>query len=581
MSTMGNTLEKPNTGVEHHEQVGVPPTDEIALEDQDEPTLHFKTWIALISMGVWQYVSLLALVGPPTVLDNIGAGFPNPQWRYWIINASTLVQAALGPIFSSISDVFQVRKSVILCLVTLAFIGSAIIPNSDSIYRVIGGSIMIGFGLAAAPLGYAVPSEIVPRRWRSASQGFINMVGSLGAITGPLVIGALTQKDPDHGWRNFYWVQTGLWGLSAVGILIGYLPPKRTIDRSTAIADLKSIDWIGSAILTAAVTLFLAGFNFESVYGWKSGQVLGPLISGVIAFVAFGLYEMYGTKTGIISHELFEGTGRNSWAILIFAILFFIEGVTFFSIVTFYPSMTSALFTSDPLGVAVRQLPLFCIAGAFTLVYGWASSYLRDIKYPLFVGFAFYTAGIIGLATVQPGQSGVALATLSLAGVGLAGPLILILTGVQLAVPHHLMATATAMVVSCRTLGGSIFTAAYSTALSTRLNSNIPSYLAQAVAQAGLPPSSIGPFIGAFVGKDEAALAQIPGVTPAVLGAAGGAFQRAFADSIRVVYEIAAPFGAVACILCLLLPSFRSIMDHKIEAPLEDQHEHHKNAVKA
>jgi hypothetical protein len=26
---------------------------------------------------------------------------------------------------------------------------------------------MIGFGLAAAPLSYAVPSEIVPRRWRS------------------------------------------------------------------------------------------------------------------------------------------------------------------------------------------------------------------------------------------------------------------------------------------------------------------------------------------------------------------------------------------------------------------------------
>jgi hypothetical protein len=155
--------------------------------------------------------------------------------------------------------------------------------------------------------------------------------------------------------------------------------------------------------------------------------------------------------------------------------------------------------------------------------------------------------------------------------------LILILTGVQLAVPHHLIATATAMVVSCRTLAGSIFTAAYSTALSNRLNTYIPSYLAAAVAQAGLPPSSIGPFIGAFASHDQAALAQIPGVTQAVLGAAGGAFQQAFADGVRVVYEIAAPFGAVACILCLLLPSFKDIMDHKVEAPLEDVHKHHKN----
>ena len=232
-------------------------------------------------------------------------------------------------------------------------------------------------------------------------------------------------------------------------------------------------------------------------------------------------------------------------------------------------SRTSVLFTADPLAVAVRQLPLFCFASAFTLVFGWLSSYFRDIKYTLFTGFVFYTAGIIGLATIQPGQTGVAIGTLSLAGIGLAGPLILILTGVQLAVPHHLLATATALVVSCRTLAGSIFTAAYSTALSTRLNAYIPSYIGRAVAQAGLPPASIGPFIGAFAGNDRAALVQIPGVTPVVLGAAGAAFQQAFADAVRIVYEIAAPLGAVACILCLLLPSFKNIMDRKVEAPLE------------
>lgn len=242
---------------------------------------------------------------------------------------------------------------------------------------------------------------------------------------------------------------------------------------------------------------------------------------------------------------------------------------------------TSALFTSDSLQIAIRQLPLFCIAGALTLVYGWASSYFRDIKYTLLVGFVFYTAGIVGLATIQPGESGVALGSLALVSVGLAGPLILILTGVQLAVPHHLIATATAMVVSCRTIAGFIFTAAYSTALNSSLETKIPSYLAQAAVQAGLPPSSIGPFIGAFAGRNQAALAQIPGVTPAVLGAAGGAFQQAFADSVRVVYEIAAPFGAVACILCLLLPSFKDIMDHKIEAPLEVRHKHHKEVVQA
>ncbi|KAL1797019.1 hypothetical protein ACET3X_005559 [Alternaria dauci] len=577
MSTMRNTVEKPSTEVEHHEQLNVSRKNEAAFEDEEEQRIHLKTMIALAAMGVLQFTTLIALVGPPAVLDNISSAFPDPQWKYWIINACTLVQAALGPFFSSLSDVFQIRKAIIVGLMTLAIIGSAIVPNSDSIYRVIGGSIMIGFGLTSAPLSYAVPSEIVPRRWRSACQGFINMCGTLGAITGPLVIAAFTNENPTQGWRNFYWLQTGLWAIATIGILIGYSPPKRTMARSELQANLRHIDWIGSVLLTAGITLIVAGFNFQSTYGWFSGQFLGPLVSGLVALLAFGLYETFGTKTGIIPHELFSVNRRYGWAVVNLAVLFFIEGVTFFAIVTFYPALTRSLFTTNPIGIAVRQLPFYCLIGVVTMIYGWASSYFRDIKYTLFVAYLLYTAGIVGLATVQPGQPGVALGTIALAGIGLAGALILIITGVQLAVPHHLIATATAMVVSCRTLAGSIFVAAYSTALSTRLGSYIPEYIGEAVAKAGLPPSSIGPFIGAFASHNDTALAQIPGVTPVVLGAAGGAMQQAFADAVRVVFMIAAPFGAVACILCLLLPSFRDVMDRKIEAPLEEHvHKHHK-----
>ena len=252
-----------------------------------------------------------------------------------------------------------------------------------------------------------------------------------------------------------------------------------------------------------------------------------------------------------------------------------IDLLVHYSITNVSSHRTSALFTSNPIQIAVRQLPFYCLIGGVTLIYGWASSYFRDIKYNLFVAYIIYTGGIVGLATVQPGQSAVALGTIALAGVGLAGPLILIITGVQLAVPHHLIATATAMVVSCRTLAASIFVAAYSTALSSRLGTYIPSYIARAVTQAGLPASSIGPFIEAFSSHDDAALARIPGVTPAVLGAAGGAVQQAFADGVRVVFIIAAPFGAVACILCLFLPSFKDVMDRKIDAPLEHARKHH------
>ena len=53
-----------------------------------------------------------------------------------------------------------------LGLIALSFIGAAIARGSHSVYRLIGAQILISFGFSAAPLGYAIPSEILPRKWR-------------------------------------------------------------------------------------------------------------------------------------------------------------------------------------------------------------------------------------------------------------------------------------------------------------------------------------------------------------------------------------------------------------------------------
>lgn len=224
-------------------------------------------------------------------------------------------------------------------LTTIAFVGAAIAPGSGSIYRLIGASLMIGFGLGAGTLGYAVPSEIVPRRWRPLFQALINVAAGLGAVTGPLVIGALTQQDTLSGWKKFYWIQTALWGFCVVGILVGYMPPKRTSDGSTLMNKLGRIDWIGSGILIVAIALFVTGFNLVSVFGWLSAKVLAPIVIGSVSFIVFGLYEAFGTTTGILPHELFRGGSKHGWAFAIFCVLFFIEGITFFAINTFYPAL--------------------------------------------------------------------------------------------------------------------------------------------------------------------------------------------------------------------------------------------------
>lgn len=80
--------------------------------------------------------------------------------------ALSLTQGVIGPLIATASDAFQARKFILVVVCTISFIGACIAPGSSTIYRLIGANVLIGFGFAAVPLTYAVPSEILPRRWR-------------------------------------------------------------------------------------------------------------------------------------------------------------------------------------------------------------------------------------------------------------------------------------------------------------------------------------------------------------------------------------------------------------------------------
>lgn len=220
-----------------------------------------------------------------------------------------------------------------------------------------------------------------------------------------------------------------------------------------------------------------------------------------------------------------------------------------------------------------------------TLIWGYLSTRFRTIREPLFAGFLIFTSGIIGLATIEPGDSTRSLIFAALAGIGFGAPLILIITGVQLSTPHHLIATATAVTTSARAVAATVFTAIYAAALTTRLDTNLPKDIGAAAIKAGLPAKSLPAFIGALAGDDAAALPKIPGVNPTIIGAGLVGLKHAFADSLRVVYIIAVPFGVLACIACLFLGDLRKTMNYHVDAPLEElhskPHEQHHEATSA
>ena len=244
----------------------------------------------------------------------------------------------------------------------------------------------------------------------------------------------------------------------------------------------------------------------------------------------------------------------------------------FGDLLTIKRNRTKNLFETDPLRLVARSQPFWIVGGISTVIWGYSSTRFRTIREPLFAGFLCFTAAVIGFATIQPNDSTNAIVFAGLAGLGFGAPLILLITGVQLATPYHLIATATAVTTSSRAIAATIFTAVYAAALNNRIGTKLPAYVAKAAAMAVLPPSSIEAFVGALASNDTTALAKIAGVTPAIIGAGVAALKQAFADSVRVVYMIAAPFGALACIACFFLGDMRKKMDYRVDAPIEELH---------
>ena len=228
------------------------------------------------------------------------------------------------------------------------------------------------------------------------------------------------------------------------------------------------------------------------------------------------------------------------------------------------------MFEHDPFLLVARGQPFWVCCLVSTPVWGLISTRLRRIKEPLAIAFLVCTGGVIGLATIQSDDDIKSLIFAGLAGIGFGGLIILIIAAVQLATPHHLIATATAITVSSRAVAASVFTAIYVAAFSDRLKKKLPSYIAAAALKAGLPKSSLKAFAAALVGNDQAALVHIPGVTSAIISAGVGALKQTYADSVRVVFIIAAPFGVAAAISCWFLAHMRKTMNYKVDAPMEE-----------
>lgn len=92
-----------------------------------------------------------------------------------------LMQSVLSPIVGRLSDVLD-RKYLAAIPPLIAFIGSIVSARATSMSVLIGGGVLIGTTLATISIVQAIPSEILPTKYRALANGFAFMGGAVGGV---------------------------------------------------------------------------------------------------------------------------------------------------------------------------------------------------------------------------------------------------------------------------------------------------------------------------------------------------------------------------------------------------------------
>ena len=91
------------------------------------------------------------------------------------------MQSVLSPIVGRLSDVLD-RKWLASLPPLIAFGGAVVAATAKSMGMLVGGGILVGVTLSTISIVQAIPSEVLPLKYRALSNGFSFLGGAVGGL---------------------------------------------------------------------------------------------------------------------------------------------------------------------------------------------------------------------------------------------------------------------------------------------------------------------------------------------------------------------------------------------------------------
>ncbi|MDM0109105.1 MFS transporter [Variovorax sp. J22R24] len=354
-------------------QLGKPPGDDNQIrhgcEQADCPPAS-KPWVlaaAIIGSSMAFIDGTVVNVALPAIQADLHATAFQAQW---VVESYALFLAALLLVGGSLGDHFGRRKvfAIGVALFALASVGCAL--AGDVRQLILARAVQGVGGALLVPGSLALISATFPEKERGRAIGTWSGWSGITAAIGPVAGGFLV----DH----YSWVWAFLVNVP-MAVIVLLIAWRHVPESRGGAAARAGLDLWGAALATVALGGIVYAFIEAPTQGWASPAVLGALIAGVVASVAFVVTELRVRSPMLPLSMLRIGNfgGANLLTLLLYAALG--GGLYFFPLNMIQVQGYSATVAGAAL------LPFILIMFAFS---GWAGQLVDRFgsRLPLVVG---------------------------------------------------------------------------------------------------------------------------------------------------------------------------------------------------
>jgi len=488
-------------------------------------------------------MSILDITVVSIALENFREVFEaTPAEVAWTMTGYTLALASVIPLTGWAADRFGTKRLYLLA-VTLFTLGSVLCAMADSIQMLVFFRVLQGLGGGMLmPLGMTILTRAAGPERVGRVMAVLGVPMLLGPIFGPILGGWLIDIASWH-WIFLINLPIGIAALIYASLALPKDNPKPS----------ETFDWIGMALLSPGLALFLYGVSsIPSAGTVMDKEVLIPAIIGLVLIVAFVGRAIYNE----VEHPLVDLHLLQNKQMAVAVIAMSLFAIAFFGASILFAQYFIAVRGEDTLRTGWLLAPqgfgamiTMPIAGALVDRIGPGKIVLSGIVL-ITAGMAVFTQ--VGVSTSYT----LLLGALFVMGLGMGATMMPIMTSALQTLTDHNIARGSTLMNIVQQVAASIGTALFSVLLTNSYNDSKAITLMTAVREVGDDTTKIGALL-----QQAGLMPSDPAAIPQVLQEYGARAVADMADAFGSAFVVATILVACVLIPAAFLPRKRIHVD--------------------